>query len=1043
MKKSQEQKKDNIDLNNGQKSSNDLQLSKPSFEKIEIQILAVSQEISLAREAPASQEIKSQLKEEQADSKKSAQELETKTLLAKVAIKATDSLQEPSLTGIKIDDLDAEKTTSIDETSSATEPSTITKPLVSEQNLEERPLTPINCEAKSLGNDADVYSLEVPATPVANELFKESLSATNGEASKSSEKSSEVTTTPLAKELQVSVVTSISGQASSDEKPASSKCVQVKLPPVTRPEDGKGLYDGIPAVKPRFEGEITLKTSEVISQNYRASPSVIVTDVPPLRTPAASNSLQQTLTAPVQPPTPVSHIETEKVEAKLCTVKAETPPTSKQIAETIVRNHTCAVKPRLENGITLKTHEVKSQNCRDIPSVVAADISPIQTTTLAEIFGQQRATTAEAPKSLLAQPSTVLKEQRNPVTTSVCSEPNTRSTAIQLPDVLKIHAWKEKPSLTESKTNKSPETSSSEKAKSLWQISLDEAQGERSLLGRPESRKRRGGTPQSEDDVLTKKWRSSSPANVHLNSAAFSFLDQSCSAQLMDIGGLTPAVSSLNMEVDSSGILPFAFNLTFNRFPSVLNTQNGQNISEDMELCDSGSSLIMSSQFGRNQQSSRPLFGCQPFGLSFASSSQPTGQSSFGFNQETSQQFSFGNSFCQTGIQARQTAFTSLPQAPPLLCGGFNQTGNRVFGSQVPSAMFVIPKAPPLPVGGLGNINNQQFTFGSAPCQTTQSPSVFGGSFNQAGGQKTFANPSILKLRPTLFKSDRPPREFLFNTGLRRCKEAKPWFNLNQTKTQPQVFGFQPNPQQVFGSFGMMQSPTPMESEDVSNLGGSLFGGQNNQPASCGQVIFGSQLSTPGQNTDDHSMEDVLEKPSLNNGMLPYRATASCFAMSCQTMETRPSPQRTLSLPQMSVTSALKTPASPLIKPARLQLPSSSFAGKTFTKNVLQPSLTPSGTSTSVSCGTFTTGETITNVSRQSFQPNLKENEVLTKLHKIYSSVSSLCSTTSNLSDCESEIDALIETLSDSVSSCSLEDDPEPNELGKLAAKLETLSIVD
>ncbi|CAB3992934.1 Hypothetical predicted protein [Paramuricea clavata] len=1148
----QQPKKVDLVLSKEENHHDELKFSKPCLEKVEIKTLVVSQGKALGgakHEEPASQQAEAQLNKHQPTTNKSEskQELDLKKFgITPVLVTAKPLVGEPYLeerpltpeiSEVKILGKDTEERLSDDaeeipSVQTAPEPALATKLLVGEHSLDERPVTPEVFDVKSLAKDtegklsqvAETISSAKTSTPVlAKELSGETVAHAEVEASEvpRTPLAKDVPEkhllgsieTPLAKELQATVEASPLGkdQPSSDEKPAC----QVEIPPVTKQKcEEKSFRDDIPVVKTRLEEQITLTTSEVILQNCRGEPSIVVADLPPVKTTEASNVLEGSQTTSTKPSKPPSHVETAKLEdSKLSeNPKAELQFAGKRKCEENVSDNTRAVKSRLENEITLKTSEVFLQNCRDVPSITVADISSVKTPALVEAVDQLQA--EKSSKSLPAEPTTVVKEQPNPVTTSARSKP-TGDACEQLTDAEKIAASQDNPTLSES-------LASSENAKSLGQSFLGEARTELVHQRRSKSTKRPAGQPIT-NDLLTKKRRSLSAENGQHEPSPFGLPLQADSSQTMDIGRVTPAASNQSMEIDTSGILPFVF-----RFPSALNTPNGLNSSDDMELCDSGSSQIILSPFGINQQFVRSVFGCQTFGFT----SQPTGQPRFGVNQATSQPFSFGSSQAQNSLQTgpavngfnastfgnvpglaqatnqAQQMFGSVPRAPPLPTTGFNQTGSKVFGNQSlqnnqqlfgvsfnhppqtfgnipkapplpagilkqsgnhvfgsvpqPSAMFGnVPKAPPLPIGGFNKISNHHFTFGSAPLQTNQPLPMSGVSFNQANTPQIFGNPPVLNIRPTLTNSDGSRRKFIFTKGCKRHNVAKPPLSLNQTGNQPtKVFGnaFQPSPQHVFAGFSMVQSPTPMESEDVSNLSGNghLVGGLNNQPSNvwnlfgqknggnqvmfdCGQTstVFGSLQSTPGQHLSDHSMEESV--------MLPHRTTVSCFTISI----TQTSPQRTLSLPQMAGTSAVGGP-SPLsiLKP-------SMFAGTSFTNSV-SPTGIPRETSTNISCETPTTRETSTNISCET-STNSQESEVeprketkpsgdeehKTTLHKIFSSVSSLNSTCSNLSDCQSEIDALIDILSDSISNCSLEDNPAPTDMGELVEKFKTLSLAD
>jgi hypothetical protein len=1052
-------------LSKEENPQDDLKLSKPCLEKVEIKTLAVSQGKALGgakHEESASQQAEAQLNKHQPTTKKfeSKQELDLKKFGITPALVTKPLVGEPYLeerpltpeiSEVKILGKDTEGKLSDDaeeipSVQTAPEPALPTKLLVGEQSLDERPVTPEVFDVKSLGKDtegklsqevaetissvktstpvlakkfpgetvanAGVEDSEVPRTPLAKDVPEKHLLGS--------------IETPLAKELQATVEASSApgkDQPSSDEKPAC----QVEIPPVTKRKcEEKGFRDDIPVVKTRLEEQITLTTSEVILQNCRGEPSVVVADFPPVKTTEASNVLEESQTTSTKPSKPPLHVETAKLEAAKLSEnpKAEIQFVGKRKCEvTNVSENTRAVKSRLENEITLKTSEVFSQNCRDIRSIIAADISSVKTPALVEAIDQLHDAKAEkSSKSLPVEPTTVVKEQPNPVTTSACLKP-TGDAREQLTDAEKIPASQDNPTLSES-------LASSENAKSLGQSFLGKARTELVHQRRSKSTKRPASEPIS-NDLLTKKRRSLSTENGQHQPSPFGLPLQASSSQTMDIGGVTPAASNQSMEIDTSGILPFVF-----RFPSALNTPNGLNSSDDMELCDSGSSQIIPSPFGINQQLVRSVFGCQNFGFT----SQPTGQPRFGVNQATSQRFSFGSSQAQNSLQTGPTvngfnasAFGNVPQLP-WLAQATNQA-QQMFGS--------VPRAPPLPAAGFNQTGSK--VFGNQPRQNNQQ--LFGVSFNHP--PQTFGNipkapplpACILKQSGNHVVGSVPQPSAMFGNV------AKPPLNLNQTGNQlTKVFGnaFQPSPQHVFAGFSVLQSPTPMESEDVSNLSGNshLVGGLNNQPSNvwnlfgqknggnqvmfdCGQTstVFGSLQSTPGQHLSDHSMEESV--------MLPHRTTVSCFTISI----TQTSPQRTLSLPQIAGTSAVGGPSPPsILKP-------SMFAGTSFTNSV-SPMGIPRETSTNISCETSTNSQESEVEPRKETKPSGDE-ENKTTLHKIFSSVSSLNSTCSNLSDCQSEIDALIEILSDSISNCSLEDNPAPTDMGELVEKFKTLSLAD
>ena len=503
----------------------------------------------------------------------------------------------------------------------------------------------------------------------------------------------------------------------------------------------------------------------------------------------------------------------------------------------------------------------------------------------------------------------------------------------------------------------------------------------------------------------------------------------------MEIGSPIPVASNICMDVDPSFSNPRTVsNFIFEYIPATLNTQSGMN--DDMELSESSQTLPFT--FGNIQQQGRPTIG----GISFATTDRQVGQS---FGVAKPQNYSvFHNKpvvdgSSRIGNQAsafNNVTFGSVRDFSGFPSGVFSQATK---GFQQKSFGRVPQQLTALPTSGLNQTVNH--IFGEQPQQDNQQMS----GLNQTHSFQIFGNPlPVLKVRPTLVNSGGSPRKFISKKGHRRRSAAKVRFHPNQTTNQgiPLVFA---NGFQTGLDFSMVaQSPTPMESEDVSfcsGHGSQQFNVQDKQIfgqniCSNHQLVGGSLQAISGQAVNDHSMEESVQSPSLMVcvGTLPQpRSTVSCFEISQQT---RANVERKLSLPEMVRTSPAVLPRAPFpLQPARLKLPSASASCVNPMRN---------------------TRETSTNFSRaktlceRKFKVDEQPSTLVganqandKKILRIYSSISSLDSSNSSLGDCHSDIDSSIDNLTESVSNCSLEDSITMSDIGKLIEMFKTLSIED
>lgn len=922
-------------------------MSKPVLEKVEIKTAAVSKE-QLENAAPENQQPEARL-EEQANMKESKNvEQETKP-----------------------------------------------DPLVQEHTSDERPLTPVVNIVGEVSEAVEIHAKDEVVAEVADTLLakkspEEHLLVGNADKVKSEESLVNDDKASLVKELPASVVSLAPSKdkSSSDEKAAlPESCEAGVLAGCKQESEEKSFDNEIPAAKSQVEEEVASTVSEVNSKNAVDASSVIVEDILLVKATTASGDLQEIQTFTKVPVDATKLAASSQKKLPGANVETSTEP-----------------------------------NCA---SAAVVDISPVEKPTVVEAIDQKSA------QSLL--PTTVVKEQLNPVTTtSACSEP----TAVSRVQSIKVSPVKE-PALVQAVEHKSPQNVlakptmvvkeqlnpavSSKPTQGLHEQLNDAEKSPASKDKQPLSKsgkclsfvpavaaKRPASPAAVENGLLVKKKRVSSSENGQNKSVMFALPVQSCAAQRMDVESPVPAASTLAMEIDVGGSRPTNFT-----FALASSAPNGQNVSEDMEVGDSGSTQKPPFLFGAAPAPSRPVFGCQPFGFG-----QQSGQASL--SPTTSQRYIFGSSQAQScthaglGFNVGNT-FGNIPQKP-VLFGARTSTPMQqmTFGS--------IPSAPPIPTGGFNQTGCNVFGNLAGQNNSTQ----FGGSFNQVTSSYVFGN-----IQPTLTSSSGPPRKFILTKGVRRHNVVKPPCNLNQTSNQSLAFGhgLQWRPQQVFGGFGVAKTPTPMESDDAVPVGGL-----NNQPsnvksllrpATFGQVIVGSLQC--GQNLNDHPMEEAGPTPFQMVGgvTIPQRNTLSCFAI---TTQVRPIIQRTFSLPQ--ITGTVVIPSPPLfLKPARLPAPTSAFAPRCHA--------VPS----SIHLGDISV-ETFNDITLEETRcETIEIDQAETTLHKIYSSVSSLNSTCSNLSDCQSEMDALIESLSDSMSNCSLEDKPKLDDIGKLIEKFKTMNI--
>ena len=875
-------------------------------------------------------------------------------------------------------------------------------PVVQEQKFDKKKLTPAVRIVDEVSKDVEIHAKDEPVKVADNLLAKESpeehRSVGNAEKSLMNDEASLVKEPPA----DVASMAPSKDKSSSDEKAALPESSEADVLAESQRKSEKKSCE-----KSQFE-EIASTASEVVSKNSEDASSIIVEDISLVKTTTASGDLRET-----QAFTEISVHATNLAvssQEKLSSAKVETPTVPlRKTADTNVCDEASAVKDPSTDESPLKTSTEIPPNCE---SIAVVDISPGEKPTIVEAINQKSA------QSLL--PTTVVKEQLNPVTTtSACSGsttvPREQSVfPVKEPELVKAveHESPQNGGLAEPamvvKEQLNPVTTSvcSKPTQDLHERLNDadknSASKDKQPLSKSAAATKRPASPTAvENGLLVKKKRISSNENGQDRSMIFAVPVTSCAAQRMDVESPVPAASTQAMEVDLGGNLPTNFTFTL-----ASSAPNGQNVSEDMEVGDSGSTQKPTFLFGATQPPSRPVFGCQPFGFG-----QQSGQASL--NSTTSQTqgcthtgsgFNVGNTFGnvtqkpvlfggvlnqRTSPPVQQMTFGSVPSAPPLSTGGFNQTGSNVFGN-------------------LARQNNSTH---------------FSGSFNQIASSYMFGN-----TQPTSTSSSGPPRKFILTKGARRQNVVKAPFNLNQTSDQSLVFGNGPQlrSQQVFAGFGIERSPTPMESDDLVPVGGLNCQPSNAQnllrPATIGKMIFGSLQC--GQNVNDHPMEEAAPNPlqMVSSGTIPQRNTLSCFAMTAQV---RPTIQRTFSLPQMTGTAVIPSPR--LLKPARL--------------SAATCARTPRGLTSSVNLGDISC-ETFNDTTLEETKcESLEIDKAETTLHKIYSSVSSLNSTCSNLSDCQSEIDALIESLSDSMSNCSLEDKPELDNIGKLIEKFKTMNI--
>ena len=886
-------------------------------------------------------------------------------------------------------------------------------PVVQEQRFDEKKLTPAVKIVDEVGKDVEIHAkdeaVKVADTLVAKESPEEHRSVGNAEKSFVYDEASLVKEPPA----DVASMAPSKDKSSSDEKAALPESSEADVLAESQRKSEKKSSE-----KSQFEEEIASTASEVVSKNSGDASSIIVEDISLVKKTTASGNLRET-----QAFTKISvHATNLAVSSKekLSSTKVETPTVPlRKTADTNVYDEASAVKDPSTDESPLKTSTEIPPNCE---SIAVVDISPGEKPTIVEAINQKSA------QSLL--PTTVVKEQLNPVTTtSACSESTT------VPREQSVFPVKE-PELVQAVEHESPQNGLRQPAmvvkeqlnpvtasvcskptqdfhERLNGADKNSASKDKQPLSKSAAAtKRPASSTAVENGLLVKKKRISSSENGQDKSMIFAVPVTSCAAQRMDVESPVPAASTQAMEVDLGGNLPTNFTFTL-----ASSAPNGQNVSEDMEVGDSGSTQKPTFLFGATQPPSRPVFGCQPFGFG-----QQGGQASL--NSTTSQRFIFGSSQTQScthtgsGFNVGNT-FGNVPQKPVLFGGVLNQRTSTpvqqmTFGS--------VPSAPPLPTGGFNQTGSNVFGNLARQNNSTQ----FSGSFNQIASSYMFGN-----TQPTSTSSSGPPRKFILTKGARRQNVVKAPFNLNQTSDQSLVFGSGPQlcSQQVFAGFGIERSPTPMESDDLVPVGGLNYQPSNAQnllrSATFGKMIFGCLQC--GQNVNDHPMEEAAPNPlqMVSSGTIPQRNTLSCFAM---TTQVRPTIQRTFSLPQITGTAVIPSPRL-FIKPARLSAATCARAPRGLTSSVNLGD---------ISCETFN-DTTLEETKCESLEIDKAE----TTLHKIYSSVSSLNSTCSNLSDCQSEIDALIESLSDSMSNCSLEDKPELDNIGKLIEKFKTMNITE
>ncbi|XP_028399927.1 uncharacterized protein LOC114523260 [Dendronephthya gigantea] len=472
------------------------------------------------------------------------------------------------------------------------------------------------------------------------------------------------------------------------------------------------------------------------------------------------------------------------------------------------------------------------------------------------------------------------------------------------------------------------------------------------------SSKRPASLTPIDNHCILKKRRNASSENSKDETSCFSSPVQSCSSQTMEIGSPITVPSNVFMDVDPSVCsLRNVSNFAFEQIPGALNTQSGLN--DAMELSESSQTLPFA--FGNIQEQTRPM----TTGFSFATSDQQARQS-FGINK------------AQNGF-----VFHSNP-----VVDGFP---GRILNQATQGFQLI--------------------TFGRVQPQQDNHPMP---GLNQTNLFQIFGNP-LQTQRPTLVNSDGSHRKFIFTKGHRRRNNVH--FHPNQTNNQntPPVFasGFQTGL-----NFGMVvQSPTPMESEDVNSCSGN--GSQRFDVQQNHQFICGSSQEISGQNINDHSMEDIVQSPPLMvcDSSLPQpRSTVSCFEISQQTMA---GVERRLSLPAMTMTTQVVVPTTPfLLQPARLQLPS---AGAKSSAN----SVWEHRSKLDEQLSTSSDGD--------------QGNDGMTL--RMDSSALSLDSSNSSLNDCRSDI---VDDLTESVSNCSLEDScTTMDDIGRLIEMFKTLSIDD
>ena len=866
-----------------------------------------------------------------------------------------------------------------------------TKPCVQEQACDERPITPAADEVNKeiLCEDVEVNAkdevVEVAGTLLANEITEEHLLVANAETEKSDKslvnRKPSLMKEPPAKDSFIS-----------DEKAALPENSEVDVLSESMPEcKEKRFDDDSSAAKSQVEEEVASTTPDVVSKNCGGAFPAIVKDISLVKTTAASGDLQE-----AQLPDHATKISASSQE-KLSGAKVETPSVGKEKTEKAdVCASTSALKPPSTEGISLQAIIPQNAMC-------TLSVPPVE-----------KPTFVEAVDKTLTQnlsPAAVVEEQFNPAkTTSPCSE----TTAVPLEQSIDISPVDES-ALVQPVAQASPEIVLAE-AKMVAKEQLNPAitpvcskpfqdlhdksppskdrksPSESPPFASAAATKRPASPTAVENGLLVKKKRDSSSEIGQAKSSISALPIQFSVVQRMEVESPIPAVSTQAMEIDVAANLAVSF--TF-KLPS--SRPSGQNMSEDMEVGDSGSTQKSLFLFGGTQPvTCTPVFGSKPFG-------QQGGQVSLSIKPATSQQFTFGSTKANAGRGFNGgNIFGNVPQKPILFGGVFNQRTSTpvkqvTFGS--------MPSAPPLPSGGFKQTALN--LFGNLARQNN--PRQFGGSSNQINGSYVFGS------RPfKLTNSSGPQRKFIVTKGVRRRNEVKPPCN------QSLVFrnGPQLSPQQMFGGFGIKQNATPMESDDsVGSL--NYQPSQALRPATFGQSIVGGIRCQ--QNPNDHPMEEAAPIPS--NGTFPQRNAFSCFAM---TTQARPAIQRTFSLPQITATAVVPRP--PLIlKPPRLIAPSSLHTGFTNSTNHAD-----------IACPSL--NDTTIDVTRCE---TMEMHQAKTALHKIYSSVSSLNSSCSDASLCQSEIEAFIDNLSESMSNCSLEDGPELGEIGKLIEKFKTMTITD